>query len=101
MKNYITKLLLVFFVGFTLLLSCSKDDSSSTVVINGGDAYRYQIMVIPMPDNIPLNQEEYSATLGNSNIIVSKVEDHKLSFLVPNDIPLGNTTLLIPPVGCN
>ena len=96
MKNYITKLLLVFFVGFTLLQSCSKDDSSSTVDINGGDAYRYQIMVISMPDNIPLNQEEYSATLGNSNIIVSKVDDHKLSFLVPNDVPLGITTLLIP-----
>jgi len=29
MKNYITKLLLVFFVGFTLLQSCSKSDTSA------------------------------------------------------------------------
>ena len=77
------------------LLSCSKEDDSSSPNENGGTIYRYQIVTIDMP-NEEINQNEYNATLGNLPVVVIKKDDHQLVFGVPEEIAIGNAELVIP-----
>ena len=93
MKNYITKLLLVFFVGFTLLQSCSKNDSptDNPDVVN---VFRYQAVTINL-QSIVLYEPEYEAMFGNQPIKLMKIDEHNLGFSVPFDADLGTVELSI------
>jgi uncharacterized protein (TIGR02145 family) len=93
MKNYITKLLLVFFVGFTLLQSCSKNDTQKDNPA-GGDAFRMQVITIDLP-NTSLPNSEYHGSMGNSEITLTKGDEHELLFMVPLTMALGNQDLVI------
>jgi len=81
-------------LAFVLILSCSKDDSSNSINQDGGDVFRYQVVFVDLP-NVNLDQTEYQALFDGQNITLSKSDEHKLFFLVPNSTTLGEQDLLI------
>ena len=77
-----------------LILSCSKDDNADSINQNGGDVFRSQVVFVDLP-NVNLDQTEYQALFDGQNITLSKSDEHKLFFLVPNSTTLGEQDLLI------
>jgi hypothetical protein len=85
MKNYITKLLLVFFVGFTLLQSCSKNDSLKDNPV-GGDAFNLRV------DNLNYVVGGGSLQFDLAALRLT-VKDRNFSFkLIKNEINLGKVS---------
>ncbi|SCY75779.1 hypothetical protein [Flavobacterium caeni] len=90
---------LKYLFALTLALvftNCQDDDAQpDSSGRNGGAAYRYQAVLIDLPET-QLTQNHYGATLAGQNILLLKVDDHTLVFSVPGDFPLGNAELLVP-----
>jgi hypothetical protein len=93
MKNILKNTLLLI-LGFTILNSCSKSDSTPSDNPVGGDAYRMQIVTIDLP-NTNLASNEYHGSIGNLAVTLIKSEDHKIVFTIPSTVGLGNQTLVI------
>jgi uncharacterized protein (TIGR02145 family) len=90
----ISKILFTILSFITLFLSCSKVDDSPTDNPVGGDAYKMQIITIDLP-NTTLTNSEYHGSMGNVDITLTKSEDHKLMFVIPSTMQLGNQNLII------
>jgi uncharacterized protein (TIGR02145 family) len=90
----ISKILFTVLSFITLFLSCSKVDDSPTDNPVGGDAYKMQIITIDLP-NTTLTNSEYHGSMGNIDITLTKSEDHKLMFVIPSTMQLGNQNLII------
>lgn len=81
---------------FLLLVGCSEDDSNEQELEIGGIVYRSQIVTIANSDS---ENEEYSATFGDEAIIVYKLSEEELFFIVPPNENIETKTLTIPSLG--
>ena len=86
--------LFIFLITIVSITSCSNDDQGA-IALNGGEVFRSQVVTINLP-NTNLSLKEYEATLDGRAITLSRSEDHKLLFLMPEDADLGTHTLTIP-----
>ena len=93
MKNLFKNVILILSC-ITLSLSCSKGDDATTDNPVGGDAYKMQVITIDLP-NTTLANSEYHGSMGNSEITLTKGDDHKLIFMIPSTMTLGNQDLVI------
>ena len=93
MKKIIQTILFLFSI-YLLFISCSKEAENPRVDLNAGKVFRSQLVVIDLP-NVNLDQNEYQALFDGQNITLSKSDEHKLFFLVPNSTTLGEQDLLI------
>ena len=93
MKKIIQTILFLFSI-YLLFISCSKEAENPRIDLNGGEVFRSQVVVIDLP-NVNLDQNEYQALFDGQNITLSKSDEHKLFFLVPNSTTLGEQDLLI------
>ncbi|WP_204346622.1 hypothetical protein [Psychroserpens algicola] len=87
---------LSFLFIFLLLVGCSEDDSNEQELEIGGVVYRSQIVTIP---NSGSDNEEYSATFGEDAIIVYKLSEEELFFMVPPNMNIETKILTIPSLG--
>lgn len=78
----------------TLFLSCSKGEDAPKDNPVGGDAFKMQVMTIDLP-NTSLPNSEYHGSMGNSDITLTKGDEHKLLFMVPSAVELGSQDLVI------
>ncbi|MEZ4916494.1 MAG: hypothetical protein R2836_05865 [Chitinophagales bacterium] len=83
---------LQYILAILILIAGCKKDKKSDEIINGGTIYTYQLVHIEV-DNI--NQESYTATLGDKEIEVVKANEKEIAFLVPQDIKIGANRLVI------
>jgi uncharacterized protein (TIGR02145 family) len=88
------KKIILFCYCLVLLLSCSKNDEAPIDNPVGGDAYRFQVITIDLP-NTTLNENEYHGSMGSIEITLNKNDEHQLLFMVPGSIPLGSQDLII------
>ncbi len=94
MTKYFKRLPFIFALAMLFVASCSNDDQGA-IALNGGEVFRSQVVTINLP-NTNLSLKEYEATLDGRAIMISRSEDHKLLFLMPEDADLGLHTLTIP-----
>ena len=94
MKKHFKNLPLLATLALLLIVSCSKRDDSTTDNPVGGDAFRMQVMTIDLPST-SLPNSEYHGSIGNTEITLTKGDEHKLIFMVPSTIALGNQNLII------
>ena len=98
MKNQIQKIFVLLSM-VTLIMSCSKDDSpTEPVSIDGGEVFRYQAVEISI-NNVALDEVEYQGLLGEQMVLLRKTGKNTLAFVVPSDITLGKSDLVIGSLG--
>lgn len=82
-----------------LIISCTKDDSpTEQVSIDGGEVFRYQAVEISI-NNVALDEVEYQGLLGEQMVLLRKTGKNTLAFVVPSDITLGKSDLVIGSLG--
>lgn len=91
----IYKIVFLIIVSTFYFLSCSKEDEDSSVIIEGDEVYQSQFVKVTLP-NTNLSQDEYQAKFDGVDVILSKIKDNELLFLVPNNSSLGLKELIIP-----
>lgn len=87
------KLFVAIILGLFIFQSCSKGDEPTDHPV-GGDAFRMQVMTIDLPNTSLLNNE-YHGSMGNTEITLTKGDEHKLLFMVPSGMVLGNQDMVI------
>ena len=98
------KILILSFLTFFLLNGCGGDDNEPEIIeeeikeaiisaenINLKDAQIGTIIV----ENFTLNQNTYNSKLGNLDLVLSRIDDATLSFIVPVDIESGKYNLAL------
>ena len=93
MKKHYSRILFIVF-AVVLVLSCSKSDNPATDNPVGGDAFRMQMVTINLP-NTTLSATEYHGSVGSTTVNLIKSDDHKLLFMMPSSVALGNQDLVI------
>ncbi|MFM7681640.1 MAG: hypothetical protein ACKO7P_02730, partial [Bacteroidota bacterium] len=88
------KKIILFVAAFFMLISCSKDDNSS-IVIEGGQAFRMEINTLTI-ENQTLGNDTYDGYVGNILVKLLKSNDNQLLIMFDKSIPLGNQQLIIP-----
>lgn len=78
---------------FLLILGCESDENPVDSPV-GGDAFRMEMVTINLP-NTNLTATEYIGIMGSENIKLLRSEEHKLLFMVPSSLALGNQDLII------
>lgn len=93
MKKLFSQILIIVFY-ILLTVSCSKGEDTPADNPVGGDAFRMQIVTIDLP-NTSLPNSEYHGSMDNTEITLTKADEHKLLFMVPSTMGLGNQDLVI------
>lgn len=91
------KKLLLLFVAFAMILSCSKDDDATgtaPTTITGGEAFKGEIVTIEMPEG-SLEADEYPATFNGLEVVALKASPTKLVFSIPSSTPVGLQSLVV------
>ncbi|MEZ5194830.1 MAG: hypothetical protein R2764_00045, partial [Bacteroidales bacterium] len=92
MKNKI-KFWSVLALIITFFLGCSKDDGGTkTQLLNGGTVKTYEVVIIEKEN---INNETYEAIFNGNSIVLNKIDDNQVAFIVTPDIALfGELNLL-------
>ncbi|MBK9327803.1 MAG: fibrobacter succinogenes major paralogous domain-containing protein [Sphingobacteriales bacterium] len=92
MKRKSSLVLLSITILIAGLFGCKKDSTDNTP-INGGVVFTSQLVFISTTN---VTEEQYTATLGDVNVSVLKINDTVAVFQVPGSFAVGNTKLSIP-----
>lgn len=91
--------LIYLFIGCVALLtafSCEKsEDENTSINIDGGSVYRYQMVTITT-DDLVLDNQQYHGELGNIPVTLARASENTLVFMVPQEMALGNVVLKMP-----
>ena len=96
------KKLILLFTAILIINGCSSDDNSSSeqqdaenfnLLTESNTVIPYQLVVVSS-DNLNFNQENYNATLGNYDVVLTKNDDGNLVFAIP-DIPSADYELIL------
>jgi len=85
--------IILIFTILLLLNGCKNDETKEDEALNGGTIYTSQMVTLEASN---ISQDEYTATLNDTEIVINKLSDSKVFFYVPVNIELGAVVLRIP-----